>query len=136
MQHARAAWHRLGSDVTFLAPEVLADDEPPLDWRADVYGVALLLYASLALKDPPDFSTIHQRTERLFIDLRGAPEGLLPLLDRALDRDPAARPASCGIVAEELRAMAARSSVLRFPRSPSPRPRRFRGGSGTRSRFS
>jgi hypothetical protein len=112
VQYARAAWHRLGPDVVFLAPEVLADDEPPLDWRADVYGVALLLYATLSLKDPPDFSSIHHRTERLFVDLRGAPEGLLPLLDRALDRDPAVRPASCGVFAEELRKMAA---VLRPP---------------------
>jgi hypothetical protein len=112
VQNARAAWHRLGPDVVFLAPEVLADDEPPLDWRADVYGVALLLYATLSLKDPPDFSSMHHRTERLFVDLRGAPEGLVPLLDRALERDPAARPLSCGLFAEELRKMAA---VLRPP---------------------
>lgn len=106
VQHARAAWHRLGSDVTFLAPEILADDEPPLDWRADVYGVALLAYAALSLADPPDFAAIPERTERLFVDLRGAPEGLLPLLDRALERDPANRPASCGVIADELRRMA------------------------------
>ena len=90
-----------------LAPEVLADDEPPLDWRADVYGAALLVYSALALRDPPDFPNIHERTERLFLDLRGAPESLVPLLDRALDRDPAARPLSCGLFAEELRKMAA-----------------------------
>jgi Protein kinase domain len=120
VQHARAAWHRLGRDVTFLAPEVLADDEPPLDWRADVYGAALTLYAALALKDPPDFSSMTDRTERLFVDLRGAPDALLPLLDRALDRDPAARPASCGVFAEELRKMVA---VLRPPR-PTPAPPR------------
>jgi serine/threonine protein kinase len=125
VQHARAAWHRLGTDVTFLAPEVLADDEPPLDWRADVYGAALLVYAALALRDPPDFSNVLHRTERLFVDLRGAPESLLPLLDRALDRDPAARPASCGIFAEELRKMAAglRPPVpVRARQSASPVP--------------
>jgi serine/threonine protein kinase len=112
VQHARAAWHRLGAEVTFLAPEVLADDEPPLDWRADVYGLAALLYSLLALSDPPDFANLPQKTERLFVDLRGAPEGLLPLLDRALDRDPMERPASCALIAEELRKMAA---VLRPP---------------------
>jgi hypothetical protein len=106
VQHARAAWHRLGAETTFLAPEVLADDEPPLDWRADVYGAALLVYSALALRDPPDFSSLLDRTERLFVDLRGAPEALVPLLDRALDRDPAVRPASCGNFAEALRKMA------------------------------
>jgi hypothetical protein len=108
VQNARAAWHRLGSDITFLAPEVLADDEPPLDWRADVWGVAVLLYSLLALADPPDFSAIEERAERLFVDLRGAPEGLLPLLDSALARDPASRPPSCGVIAAELRQMSAR----------------------------
>jgi Protein kinase domain len=118
VQHARAAWHRLGSDVTFLAPEVLADDEPGIDWRADVWGVALLLYSALALRDPPDFSATTRRTERLFVDLRGAPEGLLPLINQALERDPIARPASCGAIAEELRRMAA---ALRPP-PPAPPP--------------
>jgi hypothetical protein len=116
VQHARAAWHRLGDDLTFLAPEVLRDDEPPLDWRADVYGVGLLLYALLALRDPPDFGTIQHRNERLFLDLRGAPQDLLPLLDRALDRDPSVRPVSCGVMATELRKMAA---ALRPPPPPT-----------------
>jgi hypothetical protein len=106
VQHARAAWHRLGSDVTFLAPEILADDEPVIDWRADVWGLGLLLYAMLALRDPPDFSAVVRRTERLFVDLRGCPEGVLPLLDQTLERDPASRPPSCGAVAEDLRKMA------------------------------
>jgi hypothetical protein len=57
-----------------------------------------------------------RRTERLFVDLRGAPEGLLPFLDQALERDPIARPASCGAIAEELRRMAA---ALR-PAPPEP----------------
>jgi serine/threonine-protein kinase len=123
VQHARAAWHRLGSDVAFLAPEVLADDEPPLDWRADVWGLAMLAYSAFSLTDPPDFGAIQERAERLFLDLRGAPDGLLPLLERSLDKDPANRPASCGILAEEFRRMAL---ALTPPPPPPPPPRRAR----------
>jgi hypothetical protein len=126
VQHARAAWHRLGSDVTFLAPEVLADDEPPLDWRTDVWGLATIAYSAFALADPPDFASITERTERLFLDLRGAPEGLLPLLDRALDKDPANRPASCSVLAEEFRRMAMALTPPDHAPPPQPAARKAR----------
>lgn len=123
VQNARAAWHRLGSEATFLAPEVLADHEPPIDWRADVFGLAALTYAVLSLSEPPDFAEMPSRSERLFVDLRGAPEALVPLLDRALDKDPAARPTSCGVMADELRIMAASlrpDAVPEPPEKPAP----------------
>jgi hypothetical protein len=107
VQHARAAWHRLGDDVGFLAPEVLAEDDAPIDWRVDVWGVAALLYALLALDRPPDFASPEARAAMLARDLAGTPPRLVALLGAALDRDPAARPASCEILAREIRAIAA-----------------------------
>jgi serine/threonine-protein kinase len=107
----------LGGTVAYMAPEQLesvAQHGPasrPLDGRADIYSVGVLLYEILTGEQPfrasNRFSLLYQRSRaapRPPSSLRpGLPAGLDALVLRALAADPAARISSAGEMAAALR---------------------------------
>jgi len=95
----------------YMAPEQAAGS--PVDHRADLYALGLVIYAMLAGRPPfrggtPSEVLRRQRTEtppRLSAALADVPAGLDDLVDRLLAKDPARRPASALAVGRLLSAI-------------------------------
>jgi serine/threonine protein kinase len=96
----------------FIAPEQ-ARESRDVDIRADIYSLGCTLYALLAGAPPfsgPEFETVYKKflahNEVPIPPLRPLcpelPAGLETLVNRMLEKDPAARPASPAEVAREL----------------------------------
>jgi serine/threonine-protein kinase len=96
--------------LAYAAPEVLAGERS--DQRVDVYGLGAVLYELLTGRPP---FTGDDVAARLDVVRPPAPSAVDPSVSagidetvlRCLDRDPAARPADAGVLAEELRRLAA-----------------------------
>ena len=108
------AEHVLGTPA-YLAPERLRD-QVELSSSTDLYSLGVAMYQSLTGKLPfsgPDVSTL---LASVLLDVpktlrhhrRDIPLDLEQLVLRCLQRDPSARPPSCGILAEELDEIARR----------------------------
>ena len=92
----------------YLAPEVLGGQ--PATAVSDIYSIGVLLYHLLTMRYPVEGSTIaelesaHASGRATPIsDLRpDLPAGVIQVIERALDRDPARRPQSAGAMQQEL----------------------------------
>ncbi len=96
--------------VEYLAPELLGDEANPLDPRRDVYALGVILYELLTGRKPfqgtstevlRQITTTDPRRPRSF--KRRIPQDLETICLKALQRDPSARYASAGALAEALR---------------------------------
>src|SRR5262245_34818714 len=92
----------------YLAPEVLRGQ--PATVVSDIYSIGVLLYHLLTMRYPVEGSTIAElesahatRQATPISDLRPElPAGVVQVIERALDRDPARRPRSAGAMLQEL----------------------------------
>jgi serine/threonine protein kinase/tetratricopeptide (TPR) repeat protein/TolB-like protein len=101
-------WRRPTGTPLYLAPEVLGGQ--PATAVSDIYSIGVLLYHLLTMRYPVEGSTIaeletahasHRATP--ISDLRpDLPAGVVQVIERALDRDPARRPRSAGAMQQEL----------------------------------
>ena len=111
----------------YMAPEQVAGE--PVDARADLYAVGLLLYELLTGQLPfaaeTPWGAAIARLQRDPPDLRqhpAVPLALAELVHRCLRRAPAQRPQSAGEVADALRDWLAREGESRTSSTPPPRP--------------
>ena len=93
--------------VTYVAPEQLVGQSP--DHRADIYGLGAVLYELATGRAPFTGETADQIAERVRTEtpvapglLAGVPAGLSETIQRCLAKDPGARPADAGALAEQL----------------------------------
>ena len=92
----------------YLAPEVLGGQ--PATAVSDIYSIGVLLYHLLTMRYPVEGSTIAElesahasRRATPISDLRpDLPAGVVQVIERALDPDPARRPRSAGAMQQEL----------------------------------
>src|SRR5688500_3953410 len=92
----------------YLSPEVLGGQ--PATVASDIYSVGVLLYHLLTMRYPVEGSTVAElesahanRRVTPISDLRpDLPAGIVRVIGRALDSDPARRPRSAGAMQEEL----------------------------------
>jgi len=92
----------------YLAPEVL--NGQPATAVSDIYSIGVLLYHLLTMRYPVEGSTIAElesahasRRATPVSDLRpDLPAGVVQVIERALDPDPARRPRSAGAMQQEL----------------------------------
>ena len=95
----------------FMAPEQAASQ--PIDHRADLYGLGVLIYymasASLPISRGTPVATVLAQIKAPAVPIRErAPhlsEGLVRLVTRLLAKDPGQRPQTAGVVSRELRAI-------------------------------
>jgi hypothetical protein len=116
------------STLNYTAPEVFADVTP--DERADVYSLAAILLALLSGRAP--FSARNHSAQATIVrvvrdvpdlNIPGAPDELLALLDVALRKDPSQRQLSAAEFARATEAMAVGRSVkvsTHAPQSQAP----------------
>jgi tetratricopeptide (TPR) repeat protein/TolB-like protein len=92
----------------YLAPEVL--NGQPATVASDIYSVGVLLYHLLTMRYPVEGSTVAE-LQRAHADRRATPisdlrpdlpAGIVQVIERAIDRDPAHRPRSAGAMQQEL----------------------------------
>jgi len=127
----------LKGKVAYMPPEQLRGD--PLDRRADVFALGVVLYEMIAGRRPwegdSDVSLIGQiMTEepKPLSTLRSdAPAGLTAVLDRALAKDREARYSSCHDLQADLEALLV--SLGKTITAASPRPTRSRSLLPTRA---
>lgn len=119
----------------FRAPELLAGtDGVRVDWRADVWGVAALLFALLRfepplLLEPGDVERDHLMSTgptRLANQLAQLPPLVRPELTRALAWDPTLRHGSCAALGDAFEVLL--QSLERRRRATPPTERRGLGG--------
>ena len=118
-------WRRPTGTPLYLAPEVLRGE--PATVVSDIYSIGVLLYHLLTLRYPVEGSTIAElesahasRRVTPISDRRpDLPAGVVQVIERALDRDPARRPRSAGAMQQELLATIA----------PAPSPSHSEGAS-------
>jgi serine/threonine-protein kinase len=118
--------------VEYVSPEQIRGD--PVDARSDVYSLACVLYECLAGKSPFErdsevatlWAHVNEPPPALGIDLD-------ELLARALDKSPAARPATCGALIGEAREALGLGGAPRRRRTGR-RLRRWTAGTSRRAR--
>jgi serine/threonine-protein kinase len=101
-------WRRPTGTPLYLAPEVLRGQ--PATVVSDIYSIGVLLYHLLTMRYPVEGSTIAElesahasRRVTPISDRRpDLPAGVVQVIERALDRDPARRPRSAGAMQQEL----------------------------------
>ena len=101
-------WRRPTGTPLYLAPEVLGGQ--PATVVSDIYSIGVLLYHLLTMRYPVEGSTIAElesahasRRITPISDRRpDLPAGVVQVIERALDRDPARRPRSAGAMQQEL----------------------------------
>jgi len=105
----------------YMSPEQ-ASGETTLDGRSDLYSLACVLYEMLAGEPPFTGPTAQAILAKRFIApiptvgaVRDVPEGLDPVVTRALSRTPVDRFASASEFAEALRGIAGGSGPQRTP---------------------
>jgi serine/threonine protein kinase len=114
----RTAVHRVGS-LAYISPEQL--DGGQIDARADMYSLAAVLYHLIAGRPPFEGPTQAALMHQVFNELPpplagfrdGVPESLEALLTRALEKNPADRPANWDEFAQSLAGVIARREVPR-----------------------
>jgi CRP-like cAMP-binding protein/tRNA A-37 threonylcarbamoyl transferase component Bud32 len=114
----RTAVHRVGS-LAYISPEQL--DGAPIDARADMYSLGAVLYHLVAGRPPFEGKTQAALMHQVFNEqpgplapLRdGVPPSLEALLMRALEKEPADRPANWDEFAQSLAGVIARREVPR-----------------------
>ena len=106
--------------LSYLAPEQIVGRQP--DIRADVYGLGAV--ACQMMTGQPPF--VSSGAKRIYQPLFGEPRVEVASLIRALAKDPAERPVSCGTLVEEL--------AGEGPGAASKRRGRFRGGAAGRQK--
>jgi serine/threonine-protein kinase len=116
----------------YLAPEVV--EGKPVDGRADLYALGVVLYECLAGRVPfqeaTDAATAVARLRRDAPPVRtlrpGVPRPLDQLVQRLLARDPAGRPATAALVRDELMrldgSLAGDDTMVVLSHDPSPVP--------------
>jgi streptogramin lyase len=95
--------------VDYAAPEQIRGEH--VDGRADVYALGCLLYESLTGEVPfarssevaTIFAHLHEEPPLTSASRRELPQGIDPVLTRALAKEPGSRQATCGQVAAEAR---------------------------------
>jgi serine/threonine protein kinase len=118
----------------YMAPEQAAGR--PADPRSDIYAVGSIIYEMLTGTAPYDgdnvMEVLHKKANQAPPALRGLrpdlPDGVVALVERAMARSPSQRPQSMGLLAAELRGLAALLGaetpppqvVLTHPRRESP----------------
>ena len=110
----------------YLAPEVL--DGQPATAASDIYSVGVLLYHLLTTRYPVEGTTVAEiqrahasRHATPISDLRpDLPAGIVQVIERSLDRDPARRPRSAGAMQQELLATITAAPASRRPEDPNP----------------
>jgi tRNA A-37 threonylcarbamoyl transferase component Bud32 len=108
--------HRVGS-LAYMSPEQL--DGGMLDTRADMYSLAAVLYHLVSGRAPFEGPTqaalmnqVFNQAPPLLASLRsGVPQSLADLIERALSKSPADRPADWDEFAQALAAVIARREV-------------------------
>jgi serine/threonine-protein kinase len=133
--------HIVGTPV-YMSPEQLRGD--PLDQRADIYSMGVILYHMLVGKPPFDasdtnmVSVIYQHLEKDPTPPRdhvpSIPEAVETVAMKALRKDPARRYASVEEMASELSIALGRRSSASFPAAPSAHPTPLSMPSATRRR--
>ena len=112
----------------FMAPEQAAGK--PLDARADLYALGLVMFTMLTGK-PPFRGTqltqiisrqLHEKPPRVGSLVPGLPAELDQLIAQLLEKDPADRPASALAVGRRLRAIAEATTATAEPAADSRRP--------------
>jgi len=109
---------RVGS-LAYMSPEQL--DGAAIDWRADIYSLAAVLYHLIAGRPPFEAPTQAALMHQIFgaepaalTPLRaGVPESLDALVRGALAKSPDARPADWDAFAQALSALVARREIPR-----------------------
>jgi eukaryotic-like serine/threonine-protein kinase len=113
----------------YLAPEQV--EGRPVDGRADLYSLGVVLYECLTgrvpFRESTDADTARARLERDAPPLRmvrpGVPKGLADVVDHLLARAADQRPASAAIVRDELRRLVVvGDDELHLDPDPSPAP--------------
>ncbi|MFT6398455.1 MAG: serine/threonine protein kinase, partial [Bradymonadia bacterium] len=103
------ASRRLGTPG-YMAPELIENDAPDADHRADIYSFGATIYRLFTGRTPFQargvMATIHAQISGEFEFPDEFPTALLSLVSRCLHKDPLNRPRSAAIVAEELRHIA------------------------------
>src|SRR5262245_44850075 len=111
----------------FASPETFRGEEPTA--AADIYSLAATLYALLAGRPPrfpagpgePGIATIIALLDQPVDDVPGTPPGLMAILRRGLEADPAARPPSAAALRDALAAPAVQPAIAAQPgRSMAP----------------
>ncbi len=100
----------------FLAPELLAGNDPHRDHRADIYGFGATAFALFAGQSPfyaeGVYATVRRQLDGRFEFPDAFPQPLRSMVRRCLATDPLDRPRAAALVAEELRrAVLARAVV-------------------------
>ena len=101
-------WRRPTGTPLYLAPEVLHGQ--PATAVSDIYSIGVLLYHLLTMRYPVEGSTIAEiesahashRVTPISDRRPDLPAGVVQVIERALDRDPARRPRSAGAMQQEL----------------------------------
>ena len=90
----------LGGTPSYMAPEVLLNEEP--DARSDLFSLGIVLYEALAGQHPFPAESVLQRSDKIVHHTPTAlsvlnpklPQGLEPVISRMLEKDPDKRYAS------------------------------------------
>jgi serine/threonine-protein kinase len=97
---------KLGGTLRYASPEQIKGEG--VGPRSDVYSMALVLYEMLAGRSPFHDATgasaiVRAQLQRTPPAIAGLPSGLMRLLQRALSKEPAARPRDAFAFARELK---------------------------------
>lgn len=126
-QAAKVVTHR---GVAIGTPKYMSPEQAegrPVDGRADLYAVALVLFELLAgrgpfahHRDPNELVLAHiaEIPPRLDQVCPGVPAEVADLVQRWLSKDPANRPLDAGVAAREIRRLAAGFSIDEETHSP------------------